>query len=149
MGGCVEAGVMGVQGYQITASNRSLTNFMHPPIPLVHSNAHHMLPSLQGMRGHNINFPPQVAASSRRHIANGSSTSNINHFQGAVEGGGPRYIAPFPPTGIRLYRPRRRDFMLETNNTRHRNIPNVRVLPDDVCLPLSLIIFFGMHVYLT
>nr|GMD84141.1 probable E3 ubiquitin-protein ligase HIP1 [Ipomoea batatas] len=131
MGGCLEAGVMGVQGYQVTANNRSLTSFMHPPIPLVHSNAHHMLPSLQGMRGHNINFPPHVASSSRRHIANGSSTNNINPFPGAVEGGGPRYIAPFTPTGIRLYRPRRRDFTLETNNTRHRNIPNVRVLPDD------------------
>ncbi|XP_019167952.1 PREDICTED: uncharacterized protein LOC109163656 isoform X1 [Ipomoea nil] len=131
MGGCVETGNMGIQGYQGTANNRSLSSYMHPPIAQGFPSVHHHPQSIQGMGGHNINFPPQMASSSsRRLVTNGPSSSSISPFPGVVEAG-PRYMGPFPPTGFRLYRPHRRDFVVDTNIARNRNIPNMRVLPED------------------
>ncbi|XP_019194577.1 PREDICTED: uncharacterized protein LOC109188383 [Ipomoea nil] len=131
MAGPIETGNMGgIQGYQVRGGNGSLTSFMHPPIPLGHSNVHHHPQSVQGMRGHNINFPPMMAASSSRHSTNPPLSSNINPFPGVVETG-TSYMGAFVPAGVRLYRPLRRGFMVETNNVWHRNIPNLRFMPED------------------
>lgn len=129
IGGCIDAGNMGVRGYHMTSSNGGLTSFLHPPIPQGHPGFHHLPPNIQGMRGQPITFPPQMAASSsHRHLPNNSSNITTNLMQGVVEAG-PRYMPPLP-TGFGLYRPHRRAIMLE-RNTRHQNLPNMRVLPED------------------
>ncbi|XP_075092036.1 putative E3 ubiquitin-protein ligase ZFP1 isoform X1 [Nicotiana tabacum] len=128
-GGCIDAGNMGVQGYQVTASNGGLTSFLHPPIPHGPPNHHHLPPNPQCVGGCSMSFSPQVTSSSRRNLRNSSSNSTNNPFQGVVEGGS-RYIRPFPPTGFRFYRPRRREFILETN-AQQRNLPDMRVLPEN------------------
>ncbi|KAH0775271.1 hypothetical protein KY290_012408 [Solanum tuberosum] len=129
IGGCVDAGSMGLRGYHMTSSNGGLTSFLHPPIPQGHPGLHHLPPNIQGMRGQPITFPPQMtASSSHRHLPNNSSNFTANLMQGAVEAG-PRYM-PSLPTGFGLYRPHRRAIVLE-RNTRHQNLPNMRVLPED------------------
>lgn len=129
IGGCVDAGNMGLRGYHMTSSNGGLTSFLHPPIPQGHPGFHHLPPNIQGMRGQPITFPPQMtASSSHRHLPNNSSNITTNLMQGVVEAG-PRYM-PSLPTGFGLYRPHRRAIVLE-RNTRHQNLPNMRVLPED------------------
>nr|XP_016452498.1 PREDICTED: probable E3 ubiquitin-protein ligase HIP1 isoform X2 [Nicotiana tabacum] len=125
-GGCMDAGNMGVQGYQVTASNGGLTSFLYPPIPHGPPNHHHPPPDTQCVGGRNMSFSPQMTSSSHRNLRNSSSNHTNNPFQGVVDGGS-RYIGPFPPTGFRFYRPLRREFMLETN-TQQGNLPNMRVL---------------------
>lgn len=124
---------MGVQGYQVTA-NRSSTGFLHTPIPQGHPSMHHPPLPIQGVRGHNMNFPSPLVTS-RRFSTNSTS---INSFQ-AVGEAGPRYMGPVPPTGFRLYRPHRRDVAPEMN-ARHRAVPHLRVLPEDVKLFLSCLL---------
>ncbi|KAL3353233.1 hypothetical protein AABB24_020965 [Solanum stoloniferum] len=129
IGGCVDAGNMGLRGYHMASSNGGLTSFLHPPIPQGHPGLHHLPPNIQGMRGQPITFPPQMtASSSHRHLPNNSSNITTNLMQGIVEAG-PRYM-PSLPTGFGLYRPHRRAIVLE-RNTRHQNLPNMRVLPED------------------
>ncbi|XP_006358959.1 probable E3 ubiquitin-protein ligase HIP1 [Solanum tuberosum] len=129
IGGCVDAGNMGLRGYHMTSSNGGLTSFLHPPIPQGHPGLHHLPPNIQGMRGQPITFPPQMtASSSHRHLPNNSSNITTNLMQGVVEAG-PRYM-PSLPNGFGLYRPHRRAIVLE-RNTRHQNLPNMRVLPED------------------
>ncbi|KAH0736025.1 hypothetical protein KY285_011732 [Solanum tuberosum] len=129
IGGCVDAGNMGLRGYHMTSSNGGLTSFLHPPILQGHPGLHHLPPNIQGMRGQPITFPPQMtASSSHRHLPNNSSNITTNLMQGVVEAG-PRYM-PSLPTGFGLYRPHRRAIVLE-RNTRHQNLPNMRVLPED------------------
>ncbi|XP_049405690.1 probable E3 ubiquitin-protein ligase ZFP1 [Solanum stenotomum] len=129
IGGCVDAGNMGLRGYHMTSSNGGLTSFLHPPIPQGHPGLHHLPPNIQGMRGQPITFPPQMtASSSHRHLPINSSNITTNLMQGVVEAG-PRYM-PSLPTGFGLYRPHRRAIVLE-RNTRHQNLPNMRVLPED------------------
>ncbi|KAF3669652.1 hypothetical protein FXO37_08917, partial [Capsicum annuum] len=128
IGGCINAGNMGVLGYQMTSSNGGLTSFLHPPIPQGHPGFHHLPPNIQGMRGQPITFPPQMTAPSSHHLPNTSSNVATNLMQGVVEAG-PRYM-PSLPTGFRFYRPHQRATVLE-RNTRHRNLPNMRVLPED------------------
>ncbi|KAJ8532346.1 hypothetical protein K7X08_012269 [Anisodus acutangulus] len=118
-GGCVDARNMGVQGYQVTSRNGGLTSFLHPPILQGPPHHHHLPPNMQCTGGHTMSFSPQMTASSHTN----------NPFQGFIEGGS-RYIGPLPPTGFRLYRPHQREFMLGTN-TRHRDLPNMRFLPQD------------------
>ncbi|OIT00360.1 PREDICTED: uncharacterized protein LOC109228891 [Nicotiana attenuata] len=125
-GGCIDAGNMGVQGYQVTASNGGLTSFLYPPIPHGPPNHHHPPPNTQSVGGRSMSFSPQMTSSSHRNLRNSLSNRTNNPFQGVVEGGS-RYIGPFPPTGFRFYRPHRREFMLETN-TQQSNLPNMRVL---------------------
>lgn len=137
MAGPIETGNMGIQGYQVRGGNGSLPSFMLPPIPLGHSNVHHLPQSVQGMRGHNINFPPMMAASSSRHSTNAPLISNMNPFPGVVETG-TRYMGALVPAGVRLYRPVRRGFMVEANNVWHRNIPNLRFMPEDVMFAVSM-----------
>lgn len=148
MAGPVETGNMGIQGYQVRGGNGSLTSFMHPPIPLGHSNVHHLPQFVQGIRGHNINFPPMMAASSSRHSTNAPLSSNINPFPGVVETG-TRYMGTFLPTGVRLFRPLRRVFMVETNNMWHQNVPNMRIMPEDVMftVAMSYSYIFDMHTH--
>ncbi|KAK6134538.1 hypothetical protein DH2020_031708 [Rehmannia glutinosa] len=49
---------------------------------------------------------------------------------------GPTFLAPVPPTGFRLYRPHRREIILDANS-RNRNLPHLRVLPEDELLALG------------
>ncbi|KAL3323290.1 hypothetical protein AABB24_040419 [Solanum stoloniferum] len=129
IGGCVDAGNMGLRGYHMTSSNGGLTSFLHPPIPQGHPGLHHLPPNIQGMRGQPITFPPLMTeSSSHRHLPNNSSNITTNLMQGVVEAG-PRYM-PSLPNGFGLYRPHRRAIVLE-RNTRHQNLPNMRVLPED------------------
>ncbi|KAI3457406.1 hypothetical protein Pfo_014069 [Paulownia fortunei] len=145
-GACVEAGNIGVQGYQVTSINRSAAGFLHPSIAQAHSNPHHPTPPMQGVRGYNINHPSWVATSSRRIPTISSSNTGINPFQDVVDVG-PRFLAPVPPTGFRLYRPHRREIILDPN-ARHRNLPHLRVLPEDVSFffPLLLLSFHRYEV---
>lgn len=124
-GGSMEVGSMGLHGFQLT-SNRSSTGFLHTPVPQGHPGIHHPLLPVQGVRGQNMNFSSQVVTSSRRFSASSTAASP---FQGVVEAG-PRYMGPVPPTGFRLYRPHRREVTPEMN-TRHHNLPNLRLLPED------------------
>uniref|UniRef100_A0A5B7AFC5 RING-type E3 ubiquitin transferase n=1 Tax=Davidia involucrata TaxID=16924 RepID=A0A5B7AFC5_DAVIN len=129
-GGCIEAGNIGVQGYQETANNGNSRNFLHlPPIHQGHHNLHHPPPPMQGVRGHNINIHSQVAASSHRYSTNNASHTSTNPLQDGVEVG-PRYVGSVPPTGLRIYRPQRRGVMPEAT-PRHHNLPHLRVLPAD------------------
>lgn len=142
-GGCLEAGNRGVQGYQLTTSSGSSNSFLPPPIPQGHPNLHHHpQPPMQGVRAYNTNLPSQVGTSSRRISTISSSNSGINPFQDAVEAG-PTFLAPVPPTGFRLHQPHRREVMLDLN-TRHRNLPHLRLLPEDVKFFWLFILF---HLY--
>lgn len=137
IGGCINAGNMGVLGYQMTSSNGGLTSFLHPPVPQGHPGFHHLPPNIQGMRGQPITFPPQMTAPSSHHLPNTSSNVATNLMQGVVEAG-PRYM-PSLPTGFRFYRPHQRATVLE-RNTRHRNLPNMRVLPEDVNFSVIIVV---------
>ncbi|KAK3030261.1 hypothetical protein RJ639_039844 [Escallonia herrerae] len=129
-GGCMEAANMGVQGYQVAVSNRSSISFVHPPpMPQGQPNFHHPPPLIQGVRGHNIDFHPQVATSSRRLSTNSSVHASMNPFHGSLETGN-RFVGPVPSTGLGIYRPHRREVMFEAT-PRQRNLPHLRVLPED------------------
>ncbi|KAL3821229.1 hypothetical protein ACJIZ3_007134 [Penstemon smallii] len=91
--------------------------FMHPPIPQGHPYPHH--PMQGGVRGYNGHLPSQVATSSHR----------VPPVHDVVDVG-PTFLAPVPPTGFQLYRPHRREIGLDLNG-RHRNLPHLRVLPED------------------
>ncbi|CAH9104450.1 unnamed protein product [Cuscuta epithymum] len=128
VGPTIEAGNTGIQSYQVRGGNGSLTNFMHPPIPLEgHSNVHHLPQATQGMRCHNTNFPPLMAVSSSRHITHAPSSSNLNYLSGFVEMR-PTYVGPLQPAGVRLYRSSRRNY---SNYMPNHNLPNMRVMPED------------------
>lgn len=117
----LDAGNMGMQGYQVTSSNGGLTSYVYPPIYQGPLYPHHLPPNMQFTGGHTMSISPQMTASSSRHQQNGSFNGANNPSQGVVEGGS-GYTGPFLPTGFRMYRPQR-EFMLETN-TRHHNLPN-------------------------
>ncbi|XP_059301200.1 probable E3 ubiquitin-protein ligase ZFP1 [Lycium ferocissimum] len=126
---CDDGGNISMRGYQVTYGNGGLTSFVYPSVPPGHPNLLHLPPNIQGARPQFITLPPQMTASSHRHLPSSSSfDSTINPF--ALVEAGSRFIRPFPPTGFRLYRPQRGEFMLGTN-TRHHNLPNMRVLPED------------------
>ncbi|KAJ8556064.1 hypothetical protein K7X08_022822 [Anisodus acutangulus] len=123
-----DGGNISTRDYQVTYGNGGLTSFVYPSIPQGHPNLRHLPPNIQGVRPQFITLPPQMTASSHRHLPSSSFDSSINPFALVEAGSG--YIRPFPPTGFRLYRPQRGEFMLGTN-TRHQNLPNMRVLPED------------------
>ncbi|KAI8557822.1 hypothetical protein RHMOL_Rhmol04G0040300 [Rhododendron molle] len=50
---------------------------------------------------------------------------------------GPRYVAPAPPTGLRIHRPHRRALMSDAT-TRHRDLPHLRVLHTDEVAMLEI-----------
>ncbi|CAK9135286.1 unnamed protein product [Ilex paraguariensis] len=128
--GCMEAGNMNVHGYQVTASHRSSTRFLHPPpIPQGHRNLHHLPPPMHRLRGHNIDSNSQVATSSRRLSTITTSHTSVNPFQDGVEAG-PGIVGSVPPTGFRIYQPHRMEAMPEANS-RLRIHPHLRILPED------------------
>ncbi|CAH1425696.1 unnamed protein product [Lactuca virosa] len=120
-----EAANIGLHGY----GNRNSGAFVHGP----HNLHHPPPPPMPPMQGHNMNmeFHSQLASTSLRLPAN---TATINPFQNGMEppGPGPRFVGPTPtpPTGLRVYRPHRRELMLEAT-ARHRGFPHLRVLPED------------------
>lgn len=132
-GACVEAVNIGIQGYQVTAISRSAPSFLGPPIAQGHRTPH-----MQGSIGYNGNHPSQVAASSRR----------LPTFRDGADTW-PTFLIPLQPTAFRFYRPHRREIMIDPN-ARYRNLPHLRVLPEDVSsshslslsLSLSLSCFF-------
>ncbi|KAK6157349.1 hypothetical protein DH2020_011597 [Rehmannia glutinosa] len=132
-GACVEAGNIGVQGYQVPSISRG-AGFLCPPVAQGHSNPQHPTPPIQGMRGYNVN--QQMATSSRSTPTFSYSSTGINHFQDVVDDG-PTFLAPVPPTGFRLYRPHRREIILDANS-RNRNLPHLRVLPEDEVAMLEI-----------
>ncbi|KAJ6894069.1 hypothetical protein NC652_027978 [Populus alba x Populus x berolinensis] len=129
-GGPIEIGNMGLQRYHEPASNRSNASFSHPsPVNLQHHNFHHMSPPIQGMRGHNINTRPQAPAASFRVPTANASQSTMNPSQDGLDIG-LRHLGSVQPTGLRMYRPHREGVVPETT-LRHRNLPQLRVLPTD------------------
>lgn len=123
-GAYVEAGE---QGYQIRAINIGPAGLMQPLYVHGHPNLHHPTHPLQVV---SVNHPSQVAATSRMIPTNSLSNTGINPTLDIVDAG-PTFLAPVSPTGFRLYRPRLREIVLDPN-IRHRNLPHLRVLPEDV-----------------
>ncbi|KAL0306551.1 UNVERIFIED_CONTAM: putative E3 ubiquitin-protein ligase ZFP1 [Sesamum radiatum] len=103
--------------------------FLHTSIAQGHSSPHHPTPPVQGMRGYNVNYPSELATSSHRIPMIISSNTGIRPFQD-VGDAGPTFQAPIPPSNVRLYRPHRREIILNTN-ARHRNFSHLRILPED------------------
>ncbi|KAG6424482.1 hypothetical protein SASPL_114900 [Salvia splendens] len=74
-------------------------------------------PSMQGIRGYNVNLPSQVAASAHQISMISAPNTGITHFQDARS----FFVAPVPP---------RREIMLNAS-ARHQALPHMRVLPED------------------
>ncbi|KAI3716237.1 hypothetical protein L6452_23439 [Arctium lappa] len=137
-GGGMEAANMGLHGYQVTASNRNSAAsaaFVRPPPPITPHQGPHNLhhpppPPMPPMQGHNMDFHSQLASTSRRVPTNNTTSyTSVNPFQNGIEPG-PRFVGPTPPTGLRVYRPHRRELMVEAT-ARHHGFPHLRVLPED------------------
>nr|XP_043626310.1 probable E3 ubiquitin-protein ligase ZFP1 [Erigeron canadensis] len=128
-GGGMEAANAGLHGYQVAPSNRNPTAFVHPSTITPHQGPHSLHhpppPPMPTMQGHNMDFHSQLASTSRRLPSN----STINPFQSGIDTG-PRFAGPTPPTGLRVFRPHRRDMVVEAT-ARHRGFPHLRVLPED------------------
>ncbi|KAK9078218.1 hypothetical protein SSX86_002275 [Deinandra increscens subsp. villosa] len=123
-GGGLDAANVGLHGYQVTTSNIIPGTFAHPPAITPHQgphNIHH--PPPPPMQGPNIKFQSQVASTSRR-------LPTVNRIQNGIEPTMPRFVGPAQPTALRVFRPHRRDLVIETNS-RHRGFPHLRVLPED------------------
>ncbi|KAG6395561.1 hypothetical protein SASPL_141680 [Salvia splendens] len=127
-GVCVEAGV---QGYPLRAINRAPAGFMHPPYAPGHPSQHHPTLPLQLLT---VNRP------SNRIPTNSSLNTGINPTLDVADVG-PTFLAPVPPTGFRLYRPHRREIIIDPS-IRHRNLPHLRVLPED---EVALLEISGHH----
>ncbi|CAI9784232.1 unnamed protein product [Fraxinus pennsylvanica] len=119
-GACVEAGNVGIQGYQVAAGSTNASS-SHPSIPQGHPNLHYLPLPMQGIGGYNINFPSQVATSSYR--ISTSSNTNSSPYQGVI---GAELLAPVPLTGFQLYQPQRREVILDPNEMAMLNIPGYR-----------------------
>lgn len=121
----IEPANIGIHGYQVTTGNRNSGAFVHGPAISAHQGPHNLHhpppPPMPPMQAHNIDFHSQLASTSLR--------LPTNPFQNGMEPG-PRFVGPTPPTGLRVYRPHRREFMLEATS-RHRAFPHLRVLPED------------------
>ncbi|KZV38270.1 hypothetical protein F511_36505 [Dorcoceras hygrometricum] len=135
-GACVEPGNIGIHGYQVAGSNRISNGFFNPPIPQCHLNPYHPAPPLQAVRGYNVHFPALVATSSHRISTISASNTSISPYQDVIEAG-PAFLVPGLPTGFPLYQPHQRDIMLDFS-ARHRNLPHLRVLPEDEVAVLEI-----------
>ncbi|KAI3712090.1 hypothetical protein L1987_70639 [Smallanthus sonchifolius] len=126
-GGVMEAANVGLHGYQVTPSNRNPGGFVHPTAITPHQGPHnlHHPPPMPPMQGPNMDFHSQLASTSRRFPTN----TTVNPFQNGIEPG-PRFVGPTQPTGLRVFRPHRRELMVEAA-ARHRVFPHLRVLPED------------------
>ncbi|KAJ0880377.1 putative transcription factor C2H2 family [Helianthus annuus] len=132
-GAGLDASNVGLHGYQVTTSNRIPGTFVHPSAITPHQgphNIHHLPPPppppMPPMQGPNIEFHSQVASTSHRLPIN----TNVNPFQNAIELPVPRFVGPAQPTGLRVFRPHRRELMVDAT-ARHRAFPHLRVLPED------------------
>lgn len=125
--GPVENANTGMARYHETATNRSSQSLRHPLVNHRLQN-HHPSPSVQGLRGHSINYHPQVAAASYR-ISSNSSLNVMNSSQNPLEVGR-RQPGTIPPTGFRIYRPNRG--VIPEAALRHQNLPQLRLLHADV-----------------
>lgn len=138
----MEAANVGLHGYQVTTNTRNTTAFVHPPAVTPHQGPHNLHhpppPQMQPMQGLNMDFHSQLASTSRRLPTN----NTINPFQNGIEPG-PRFVGPAPSTGLRVYRPHRRELMVDAT-ARHRGFPHLRVLPEDVLYSLTL----NLYIYL-
>ncbi|KAE9456400.1 hypothetical protein C3L33_11707, partial [Rhododendron williamsianum] len=139
-----EPGNMGAQGYQETNSGGSSTNFLHPPMHQGHPSLYQPSQPMQGLRSQSVNFHSQLATPSHRPSTNTTSHASMNPFQDCVELG-PRYVAPAPPTGLRIHRPHRRALMPDAT-TRHRDLPHLRVLHADVIFFLYELLALGEQI---
>ncbi|XP_051152136.1 probable E3 ubiquitin-protein ligase ZFP1 isoform X2 [Andrographis paniculata] len=128
-GACVEAGNIGLQGYQSTAINRTAAGFLHPPVARAHSSPTHPTPPMQAFRGNYSNYLSQVATSSHRTSTLNSLNAGVGPFREGVDGV-PTFLAPIPPTVFRLHQPQQREIIMDPN-ARQRNHPHLRVLPED------------------
>ncbi|KAJ4726389.1 putative Ring finger protein [Melia azedarach] len=147
-GASMEAGNMVVQRFPETVSNRSSSTFLHPhhPLHMRHHNYHHPShPPIQGVRTHNTNVHPQVAAAPYRVPSNYAAHSAMNHSQDSLEMV-PRHLGPAPPTGFRIYRSPRDGPMPEAT-LRQRNLPHLRVLPSDGVAVLEIPEFYEVGNY--
>lgn len=133
-GAPMDSGNMVVQRYHETASNRNSSTFLHPPVNIQHLSFPHPPPPFQGIRNHNTNVHPQVAAASFRVPSSYSAHSTMNISQDGLEMV-PRHMGPVPPTGFRIYRSPREGPVPEA--LRQRSLPHLRVLPSDVLLFLK------------
>lgn len=127
-GAPMDSGNMVVQRYPETASNRNSSTFLHPPVNIQHLSFPHPPPPFQGIRNHNTNVHPQVAAASFRVPSSYSAHSTMNISQDGLEMV-PRHMGPVPPTGFRIYRSPREGPVPEA--LRQRSLPHLRVLPSD------------------
>lgn len=144
----METGNMCLQGYHEAPNNRGSTTYMHPPpFRHRHQNFNHPPPPLiQGVRGQNINFHPQMAASTYRHPTNNTSRSMMNASHESVETAS-RHVGPVPPTGIRIIRPHHGGAAPEATS-RHRNLPYLRVLPSEEVAMLEIPDFYEVGNYI-
>ncbi|KAK9060439.1 hypothetical protein SSX86_021143 [Deinandra increscens subsp. villosa] len=126
-GGGMEAANVGLHGYQVTPSNRNPAAFAHPTAITPHQGPHnlHHPPPMPPMQSLNIDFHSQLPSTSRRVPTN----TTVNPFQNGIEPG-PRFVGPTQPTGLRVFRPHRRELMVDAA-ARHRVFPHLRVLPED------------------
>lgn len=133
--GSMDSANMGMQRYHDSSSNRSSTILRHPP-PLNHrhQSQHVVAPPMQGLRGHNLNFPPQGATTASYRLPTSSSRSTVNPSQNGLEIGR-RQPGLVPPNGFRIYRPHQG--VTPETALRHQNLPHLRVLQADV-ISLSL-----------
>lgn len=126
---------MGMTRYHETATSRSSQSLRHPSSINHRIQNHHPSTSMQGHRGHNINFHPQVAAAASYRISSNSSRNAMNSSQNLLEVGR-RLPGTVPPTGFRIYRPNRG--VIPEAALRHQNLPQLRLLQADVIHPSSL-----------
>ncbi|MFS7980417.1 putative transcription factor C2H2 family [Helianthus anomalus] len=132
-GAGLDASNVGLHGYQVTMSNRIPGTFVHPSAITPRQGPHNIHhppppppPPMPPMQGPNIEFHSQVASTSHRLPIN----TNVNPFQNAIELPVPRFVGPAQPTGLRVFRPHRRELMVDAT-ARHRAFPHLRVLPED------------------
>lgn len=153
---------IGMQRYHETARSSSSPSFPHPP-PINHRrhNHHHSNLPMQGVRGRNINFHPQVAAASYRTPTNLSRSSTLRPALNSLVRLEMAHWHPVSvrSTGLQAYHPHSRGFVPETTPRQH-NLPHWRVLRADVLfslpsypsyftfsLKISSAFLFGMQVY--
>ncbi|TXG66828.1 hypothetical protein EZV62_008103 [Acer yangbiense] len=130
-----------VQRFPETAtSSRSSSSFLHPPpINIRHHGFHHPSPPIQGVRSHNLNIHPQVAAASYRVPSNYVPQDGFEMV--------PRHVGPVPPAGFRIYR-HPRDGVAPEASLRQRNLPHLRVLPSDGVALLEIPGFYEVGNYI-
>ncbi|KAE8707825.1 hypothetical protein F3Y22_tig00110372pilonHSYRG00054 [Hibiscus syriacus] len=119
-------------------SLRSSANFSQSsPLDVRNHNFHHPSPPIEGVRGHNINIHPQVAAVPHRFPASYASPGAMNPSRDGWEVGR-RHLGPMPPTGFRIYHSHRESGVVAETSVRHRNLPHLRVIPPDGVAVLEL-----------